>query len=357
MPPASRRLTVQGILGARGGTMERITRRLAAAAAAAGLALLAAGCTGNTATATGTNPSPVSAASRALPSPFTITARYTATSLGLNHPDALAIGPDGNVYVTDSSRRVTVISPAGKVLRRWGKPGSGPGEFRFIPPDPSTPAETEGKISVGPDGKVYVSDSGNGRVQVFTPQGRLVRQFGSYGSGKGQFLLPGDLMADSAGNVYVDDDQAETLAKFSPAGKVIWQIGGGASSDPDLSGHFHLASIDAHGRLVVVNDDQQRILYIDSGGHKVDAFSPDFPTSSQTGGACEATVDAAGNTYVSGCGPGPTLVYDRAHRLIGKWPGTMSSLFVSPVFGPNGEVFALAVDGSILKLHITLPEA
>jgi len=51
------------------------------------------------------------------------------------------------------------------------------------------------------------------------------------------------------------------------------------------------------------------------------------------------------------------LVYDRAHRLIAKWPGTMSSLFVSPVFGPNGEVFALAVDGSILKLHITLPGA
>ena len=67
--------------------MERITNRVAAAAAAVGLALLAAGCSGNAATATGTNTSPVSAASRALPSPFTVTARYTATSLGLTHPD------------------------------------------------------------------------------------------------------------------------------------------------------------------------------------------------------------------------------------------------------------------------------
>jgi DNA-binding beta-propeller fold protein YncE len=340
--------------------MNRITSRVAAAAAAAGLALLAAGCTGNLATATGTNTSPVSAASRALPSPFTITARYTATSLGLSHPEALAVGPDGNLYVTDSSQRVTVISPAGKVLRRWGKPGSGRGEFRFIAPDPNASTETEGKIAVGPDGQVYVSDSGNGRVQVFTPQGRFIRQFGSYGSGKGQFLRPADLMADSAGNVYVADDQVETLAKFSPVGKVIWQIGGGASSDPDLSGHFHLASIDAHGRLVVVNDDQQRILYIDSSGHKVDAFSPHFPTSSTIGGACEATVDAVGNTYVSGCGPqptGPTLAFDRAHRLIAKWPGTTYSLLRSPVFGPHGEVFALATDGTILKLHIILPGA
>jgi hypothetical protein len=73
---------------------------------------------------------------------------------------------------------------------------------------------------------------------------------------------------------------------------------------------------------------------------------------------CEATVDAAGNTHVSGCGStGPTLVYDRAHRPTAKWPGTRYSLLRSPVFGTNGEVFALATDGSILKLRITLPGA
>ena len=164
--------------------MEAITTRLAVAAAAACLALLAAGCSGNAVTATGAHPGPASAAAQALPSPFTIMARYTPASLGLGWLGALAIGPDGNLYVTDHSQRVSVISPAGTVLRRWGKPGSGPGEFRFIALGPN-PAATMGKIAVGPDGKVYVSDSGNGRVQVFTPQGRFVRQLGSYGSGKG----------------------------------------------------------------------------------------------------------------------------------------------------------------------------
>jgi hypothetical protein len=335
-------------------------RHSLSAALAAGLAVFAAGCAGHAATAASTHTSGGVAGQRALSSPFTVTALYSATSLGLNHPDALAIGPDGNLYVTDLSQRMTVISPAGKVLRRWGKPGTGPGQFRFIAPDPTDPTETMGSIAVGPDGLVYVSDSGNGRVQVFTPQGRFVRQFGSYGSGKGQFLRPSDLVVDGAGNAYVADDQAETLSKFSPAGKVIWTIGG-AGSSPDLTGHFHLASIDAHGRLIVVNDDQQRILYIDSGGHEVDAFSPHFPHRFPIGGACEATVDAVGDTYVSGCGPGPhrgpgpTLVFDRAHRLIARWPGTKHPLRRSPCFGPHGEVFALAFDGSILKLHITLP--
>jgi len=297
------------IVGTLEDLMGKISTRLAIAAAV-GTAFLAAGCAGKAATATGTKTSPASL-SRALPSPFTVAARYTAKSLGLVHPTAMAIGPDGNLYVTDSSQRVTVISPAGKVLRRWGSPGSHPGEFNFIAPDPSAPDATMGKITVGADGKVYVSDSGNGRVEVFTPQGRFIREFGSYGSGKNQFLRPADLMADSAGNVYVAD----------------------------------------------VNDDRQRILFIDSSGHKVDAFSPNFSHNFPIGGACEATVDALGNTYVSGCGPAPTLVYNPEHRLIARWPGTHYTLLRSPVFGPHGEVFALATDGSILKLHITLPGA
>jgi sugar lactone lactonase YvrE len=337
--------------------MDRITTRLSIAAVAAA-AILAAGCAGNVA-ATGINPSPTSTSPQALPNPFTIMARYSAKSLGLNHPASLAIAPDGNLYVTDVSQRIIVISPAGKVLRRWGRPGSGPGEFKFIPGDPSSPDDVQAMIAAGPNGKVYVADSGNARIQVFTANGRFIRQFGSFGRRKGQFQRPYDLAVDATGAVYVADDVAGTMTKFSPAGSALWQIGGASASDPDLAGELKFTSFDSHGRLVVVNDAVARVLYIDSGGHKVDAFSPSTALSPY-GHVCRATVDGAGNTYVSGCGPqptGPTLVYDRTHRLIAKWPGTPYSLVRSPIFGPRGEVFALAANGSILRLHITLPGA
>jgi DNA-binding beta-propeller fold protein YncE len=344
-----------------------MARVLAATAVAAGVACVGTGCRSNSsAQPSAGDSSQVAAtptrhtgrpATPALPKPFRIVARYSAKSLGLSvHPADLAIGPDGNLYVTDLSQRVTMISPAGKVLLRWGKPGSGPGEFRFIPSDPTVPTDVHASIAASPSGEVYVSDSGNGRIQVFAPDGQLIRQFGSYGTGKDQFLLPYDLVVDHAGDIYITDDQASTLTEFAPNGKIIWRVGGGQSADPDLNGHMFATTFDAHGRLVVMNGDVNKVLYIDPSGHVVDSFSPST-AGSPTGGECHATVDTAGNTYVAGCGTdtGPTGVYNQAHRLIAWWPGRPYALFRPPVFGPHGEVFALATDGSILKLRITLP--
>src|SRR5260370_1309886 len=203
------------------------------------------------------------------------------------------------------------MPPASQRLTAPGdlRPPGGTMDRTTPPPAPAA----EGSIAVSPSGGVYVSDSGKARVQVFTPQGRFLRQFGSFRGGKGQFLRPFDLAVDAARNVYVADDQAENVSKFSPSGKVIWQIGG-ASGDPDLVGHHHFTVIDAHGRLVIVNDDLGRVVYVDAIGHKVDASPPSAP-GSPTGNVCEATVDAAGDTYVSGCGPDPTRptrVYGRA---------------------------------------------
>src|SRR5215472_10842055 len=81
------------------------TLRMAAGAVMVGVAFVAVGC----AAGGGSAPSkqPGAAASRVLPVPFTVTARYTAKMLGLSHPDALAIGSDGNLYVSDLSQRVS----------------------------------------------------------------------------------------------------------------------------------------------------------------------------------------------------------------------------------------------------------
>jgi NHL repeat len=339
----------------------REVHRLGTAAFALSLALLAGACaatpprppsTSSSAASTGTS-------RESVPNSFTIVARF---DVGLEHPVGLAIGNHGNLYITDAGQRVTVVSPGGVVIRRFGRRGNGSGEFSFASGDPSDPTDIHASIAVGPDGEVYVSDNGNLRVEVFSPTGRFIRQFGASHDLSSGPLDPFDVVVDSGSNVYVSDWQRHDLSKYSPTGRLEWQIGSVMSPDPDLRGDFHLATIDRHGRIVAAIDpcpctgapNPGRVVYLDAEGAKVDVFGSngEFPAGD---GSCNVTVDAAGNTFVDSCvGKSRNLeVFDRSHRLIGAWYG--SPFLLSPRFGPNGEVFTLGSDGDILKLKVALP--
>jgi DNA-binding beta-propeller fold protein YncE len=322
--------------------MRGMVRRAVLVGAAAVLA--SAGCGGGD-----RGPGSPGGGPASLPAPFTVTARFSARSLGLERPHSLARGRDGTLYSADLRQRVTMISAGGRVIGRWGRRGSGPGEFRFVSGDPDDPADVRARLAVGPDGSVYVSDSGNGRVEVFTARGRYLREFGRFGSGRGQLIAPFDLVIDDDGNAYVADDEPGSLSKFSRAGRFLWRIGE-EGRDPDLTGHLHLKAFDRHGRIVAANDDQARVLYLDRNGHKVDAFgrADQFP-----GGACEASTDAAGRTYVVPCDPGAdTQVFDSSHRLVARWPGGADGLAVAPIFAPGGTAYSLTSDGTLLKLRV-----
>src|SRR5438270_2600973 len=147
----------------------------AAAVMVVGLMLGIVGCGSSTSSSRPVASKTLPAADRA---PFTVVARYSQTSLGLKDPRALALGPDGNLYITDGADHLTVVSRSGEVLRRWGGAGSAAGKFRFVSTDPSDATDTHGRLTVAYDGTVYVGDSGNFRVDEFTPQGRFLRSYG-----------------------------------------------------------------------------------------------------------------------------------------------------------------------------------
>ena len=285
-------------------------------------------------------PTPIASPSAVLPDPFTVVAQHSAASLELDRPLSLAVGPTGDIYATDRSDHVTEIAPDGRVVRRWGGEGSKTGQFDFNPAGSGD--NPQGSIAVGLDGKVYVSDSDNHRVQVFTADGTFVRTFGSFGEKLGQFTIPFDLNADADGNVYVLDDSAQNLQKFSPTGTEVWIAS--RLTDPRLDGHGHTAAFDPQGRIVVSNDDNGQVVYLDPNGTVVDSF---------VGNGCDATVDAAGNVYVDDCGGGHVTVFDPTHRAI----GTSSAGIGSPRFGPAGEAVSLGSDGSIVILKVTLPKS
>ena len=59
-------------------------------------------------------------------------------------------------------------------------------------------------LTVDQEGHLFLCDSGNHRVQVFTEDGRFVT-FGRHGKGEGEFNRPQDIVASRDGHVYVTD--------------------------------------------------------------------------------------------------------------------------------------------------------
>ena len=211
-------------------------------------------------------------------------------------------------------------------------------EFRFV----------QGSLTVGPDGSVYVADTGNFRVQVFTPAGRFVRSIGEFGNGPGQFTWPFDLAVDADGNVFVADDKEQTLAKLSPSGRQLWRRGGLAETDERLQGHEHLAMVDADGRLLTVNDDRGLVMLLGPDGSVAHTLSP---ASLGPGGVCDATLDPAGRYFLASCfTPSGLEVFAADGTQVGDWEGP--GLVQSPRWSADGRGYAVTAEGGIVEVRV-----
>jgi DNA-binding beta-propeller fold protein YncE len=123
-----------------------------------------------------------------------------------NHPAAVALDGEGDVYVADSANnRIVKLAAAGTVLGEWGSYGTGDGRFR----------EPAG-VAVDGAGNVYVLDRGNNRVQVFDSSGRFLAKWGVRGTGLGEFSQPSAIAVDCNGDVYVADTNNNRVERFDP---------------------------------------------------------------------------------------------------------------------------------------------
>jgi YYY domain-containing protein len=141
------------------------------------------------------------------------TAGILRASVGeLYGPRGVAVAPDGRVWVTDTgNHRVVSYDPLLQDPKSIGKRGTGAGEF-------TSPVG----IAVAPSGLVYVADAGNHRIQVLSPAGDLVGSLPF--AGWAGSVEPG-LAVDGNGTIYATDPGTGAVVALDPSGVVLRRIG------------------------------------------------------------------------------------------------------------------------------------
>jgi DNA-binding beta-propeller fold protein YncE len=174
----------------------------------------------------------------------------------------------GYLYVVDSANfRVQKFDMTGEFIMAWGSFGNGDGQFYF----------PRGVAVDQEDGSVYVVDMGNHRIQKFDTSTNVLPQLltkwgGSPAAGHassplaqeaGQLRSPWGITVDGAGDVYVTDTGNHRVEKFDREGNFITQWGGFGNGDGQFNFPYGIA-VDARGSVFVV----------DSGNTRVQQFMP-----------------------------------------------------------------------------------
>jgi DNA-binding beta-propeller fold protein YncE len=144
-------------------------------------------------------------------------------------------------------------------------------------------------IAVDPTGRyVYVADYGNHRVQKFTNNGAFLTEWGSPGTGNGQFSGPEAVAVDAAGNVYVSDHDNQLVQKFDGSGTFLTQW------------TTIVRSLAADARHVYVSDDFSGLVKVfDTDGNLQSSYSIRTPGDIQFSAPWGVAVDFHEFVYVA----------------------------------------------------------
>lgn len=165
-------------------------------------------------------------------------------------PLGLAFDLNDNLYVTDATKgqhRVLVFALDGTLKMQFGKEGTGNGEFAF-----------PNGVAVTKNGNIYVSDSNNARVQVFSPKGKYLFTIGK-AKGKASLAHPLGIAIDEDGRLHVVDTFAHAVNVYNDKGTYLYSFGSFGVKD----GQFQFPTgMAISGRTVYVADRENKRLQV-----------------------------------------------------------------------------------------------
>ena len=165
-------------------------------------------------------------------------------------PRAVAVNSRGQIYVSEygAAERVQQFEiSSSKFLNSFGHAGTGPGEFN----------RPEG-LCIDAQDRIYVADSCNHRIQIFSSDGKFIRTYGKAGTKKGELSYPYDICVDAAGRQYVCEFGNSRIQVFDANDQSIEIIGGPGAELGRFSNPWSIA-LDSRGNLYVADGGNDRV--------------------------------------------------------------------------------------------------
>jgi sugar lactone lactonase YvrE len=229
-----------------------------------------------------------------------------------------------------SSAASAIVSAGGEqqlaYTAQFGTAGSGDGQF-------SEPAD----VAVDANGHLWVLDRGNDRVQEFSEAGEYLSQFGSTGTGNGQMRDPDGLAISPAGDVWVLDTGNQRLEEFGEDGAFIRTAGSG------VIGSAEGIAVDRHGNVWVSATYEAKLDVFNSEGAHVKTVGSGGSGPGQLDEPEGLTVGSNGDVWVAEWANNRVQEFNEAGEYLsgfgtaGSGPGEMASPY--GITAGGGHVF------------------
>lgn len=264
----------------------------------------------------------------------------------------MAIDGSGNLWVVDSgNNRVQKFNSSGTYQSQFGTSGTGNGQFNL-------PAG----ICIDSSGNLWVTDYYNHRVQKFNSSGTYQSQFGSNGTGNGQFNYPWGITRDGSNNLYVAENGAipkdapavgHRVQKFNSSGTYQSQVGSYGSGDGQFISPTGI-ECDSAGNVYVADYGNSRVQKFSSALAFLYQWSGNSTGNSAFNLPWSVTVDSSDKVHVA----------DTSNAKIRKFDGTQQAAVVDDVtatLAPPAPVVVVGTDTETLTgtaawlIHATTP--
>ncbi len=249
-----------------------------------------------------------------------------------NMPREIGFSPDGaTVYVLDRSHRVQCFDRAGRFLRGWQTPPGVKGNPRGM--------------DVDAEGNLYVADTHNSQILVYSSEGRLLRRWGRAGKRLGEFISVTDVALDQRGNVWTCEYGAynDRLQKFDPNGRHLMGTGRFGSAPGEFS-RPQSVICGSDGRMYVADAVNHRVQVLSAEGSVVNHWGKVGTRPGQLKYPYGLAQDHLGRLYVAefeNCRVSLFTTEGRFLTAFGR-PGRDPGEFMNPWgvgVATNGEVF------------------